>query len=399
MTDHDARTASLRQALADELERLGDLYSPQWRRAVERVPRHLFVPEFFRGPDPSNGVALWTPVSGDHDPDQWLSPAYENVTLVTQLDQHVTPHDVSEPVSGNPTSSSTLPGLVVLMLEYLDVADDTTVLEIGTGTGYSTALMCERLGDDRVTSIEVDPGVAAKAAEALRRVGHAPNLVVGDGLDGVPDHAPYDRVIATCSVRHIPRSWLDQTRPGGRILTTVAGWHDGSGLAMLEKGDDGAAEGRFLPGTISFMMARPHMPSPISDEDQRAALKAVPEATPRQAVVGPDIREDGTGRFIMQLAIPNAQVQRIRIDDGPWITYFIDGANGSAASLAPEAAGGWVVRQAGPVRLWDDVEASVGRWRDAGSPAQEHFRIRTDGRVQTVWLDTGDEPISWDLTI
>lgn len=399
MTDYDARAVSLRHALADELQRSGDLYSPQWRRAVERVPRHLFVPEFFRWTDAPNGVTLWAPVSSDHDPDRWLDLTYRDETWVTQLDRHIAPHDVTEPVSGDPTSSSTLPGLVVRMLEHLAVTDDTTVLEIGTGTGYSTALMCDRLGDHKITSIEVDPGIAANAAAALRRAGHAPNLMVGDGLNGVPENAPYDRVIATCSVRHIPRAWLDQTRPGGRILTTVTGWLHGYGLAVLEMGDSGTAEGRFLPGTISFMIARPQAPSPISDEQRSTAFKALAGATPRPAVVGPDIRKDWTGTFVTQLAIPAAQVKTISIDGGPLITYYFDTATGAAASLTPEPDNGWTVRQAGPVRLWDNVETAVGLWRDAGSPPQERFRIRTDGRVQTVWFDGSDGPASWDLTL
>jgi methyltransferase of ATP-grasp peptide maturase system len=361
------------------------------------VPRHVFVPEFFRWTDGPNGVTLWAPVSGDHGPDRWLELAYRDETWVTQLDRHITPHDVTEPVSGDPTSSSTLPGLVVRMLEALDVADGMTVLEIGTGTGYSAALMCDRLGDDKVTSIEVDPGVAAKAAAALRHAGYAPNLVVGDGLNGVPEHAPYDRVIATCSVRHIPRAWLDQTRPGGRILVTVTGWLRGYGLAALDMGDDGIAEGRFLPGTISFMIARPQAPPTISDDQRSTAFKELADAEPRPAVVGPDIRKDWTGTFVAQLALPTAQEQVIRIDGGPWITYYFDTANGSAASLTPESDGGWTVRQSGRVRLWDGVESAVAAWRRAGSPEIDQFRIRTDGHEQVVWLGTADGPVSWSL--
>lgn len=381
----DGRAAGLRRELADELERAGDLRSPEWRRAVERVPRHLFVPEFFERTDTPDRGTLWAPVRGDDD--RWLDLAYRDETWVTQLDRHLAPRDVVEPVGGDPTSSSTMPGLVVRMLEDLDVADGANVLEIGTGTGYSAALMCERLGDGNVTSVEVDAGVAANAAAALRRAGYAPNLVVGDGLDGAAGHAPYDRVVATCSVRTIPRAWLVQVRPGGRVLVTVTGWLGGYGLALLEVGDDGTAEGRFLPGTVSFMVARPQAAPVVGDERWGAAFEALADAEARRAVVGPGVLRDWTGAFVAQLAVPTVVVQTMRVDGGPWVEYCLDTASGAVASLTPEAGGGWTVRQAGPNRVWDDVEAAVRRWRKAGSPSQERFRIRTDGRVQAVWVD------------
>jgi hypothetical protein len=104
--DNDTQAASLRYALADELEQSGDLHSPQWRRSVERVPRHLFVPEFFQRTDTPDRGTLWAPISSDHDPGRWLDLAYQDETWVTQLDRRITPHDVTEPVSGDPTVST-----------------------------------------------------------------------------------------------------------------------------------------------------------------------------------------------------------------------------------------------------------------------------------------------------
>src|SRR6059036_2986121 len=105
--------------------------------------------------------------------------------------------------------------------------------------------MCHRLGVDQVTTIEVDPDVAARADAALETVGYSTWTVTGDGLLGHPRRAPYDRVIATCAVRRIPYTWIRQTKPGGIVLATVGGaWHYGTGLAKVTVAEDGTAEGR-----------------------------------------------------------------------------------------------------------------------------------------------------------
>ena len=81
--------------------------------------------------------------------------------------------------------------------------------------------MCHRLGEDNVTTVEVDPQVAARADAALETAGYSTWTVTGDGHLGHPRRAPYDRGIGTCAVRRIPYTWIRQTKPGGIILTTV----------------------------------------------------------------------------------------------------------------------------------------------------------------------------------
>lgn len=392
MTDQpdEERATKLRRRLASDLQRAGSLRTPAWRAALENTPRHEFVPTFFCRVDTEHGT-VWAPVTRA-DP-RWLDLVYQDETLVTQLDRATTPGQVHEPVPGDPTSSSTLPSLVVEMLESLDIAVGMNVLEIGTGTGYSTALLCERLGDRHVTSIEYDPGIAANAATALARTCHRPHLITGDGLAGAPGQAPYDRIIATCAVRNIPASWIAQTRPGGRILVTVSGWLHGHGLALLTV-DDGSADGRFLPGTVSFMIARPQaaplVPATVRDD----LAVAVADAPARRTTVGGDVHNDWTGAFVAQLAAPRAQWQGRRSNGGPWIDHYTDLSTRSCAALTPEPDGGWTVRQTGPVRLWDDIEHAVQNWREAGRPHTDQFHIHTDGHSQTISLGR----LTWTLT-
>src|SRR5262249_17220674 len=144
------------------------------------------------------------------------------------------------------TSSSTLPSLVLSMLEALDVVDGSRVLEIGTGSGYNAALLCERLGSERVTSLDIDPELVELAAERLAANGSPPPRAAADGVRGYPGRAPYDRIIATCGVPAIPPAWLAQAAPGAVILADLHGALGGT-LVKLTVGADGVATGRFVP--------------------------------------------------------------------------------------------------------------------------------------------------------
>ncbi|MBC2874734.1 MULTISPECIES: ATP-grasp peptide maturase system methyltransferase [Streptomyces] len=379
---------TLRHRLAAHLADDGWLRSPAWRAAVEAVPRHEFVRCFYRETD-APGLTTWAPVTaGLVGVEEWLRQAYSDETLVTQFDGQESDWDDPKPVSGaHPTSSSTLPALVVHMLEELRVDDGTTVMEIGTGTGYSTALMCHRLGSDRVTSIETDPAVAARARGALGHCGYTPRLVIGDGLAGAPAGAPYDRTIATCGVRHVPYAWVRQTRPGGLILATLRGWMRSLGLVRLTVGRDGRAEGRFIDGDPSFMIAR--------QQDGPTSLGVIPaqdDGVSRGTPYGPDVLTSGDSGFMAQLAMPCARFFSLPADDGTPRTYVLDGADGSFAVLTPQGNGVWNVRQGGPVALWDALEDALDAWHAAGSPAPTECGVTVTAESQWVWLGAPDGP-------
>jgi methyltransferase of ATP-grasp peptide maturase system len=388
-----ADSGGLRRRLAAELAAGGHIRSAAWRAAVAAVPRHEFLPEFFTmldGPGPTR----WEPVTAQGSgQDAWLTLAYTDDSLVTQLDGKLLPHQVDGPVPGNPTSSATMPRLVARMWEDLNVAEGDRVLEIGTGTGYSTALGCQRLGDDQVTSVEVDPVVAARAAAALARAGYAPTLMTGDGLDGHPTGAPYDRVIATCAVRAVPPPWVEQTRPGGIILVTLSGWLHASGLIRLTVTGPDTAEGNYLPGDISFMMARPHAAPPIGViTDQMRTGGTVRTAHFAADLLG----QPGVARLLAQLAAPTAQHIRLALDDDPLTDYIVDTTTRSWAAIT-DTSGGRAVRQGGPTRLWDAIEAAWDIWQRAGRLDLSDFTVQVTPDAQTVRLATPDGPYSWTL--
>ncbi|MFE9098400.1 methyltransferase domain-containing protein [Streptomyces sp. NPDC007264] len=237
--DLEDLAASARADLVREIDACGAWAAdPAWREVFAAVPRHLFVPYYYvvaRG----GYERRWC---GDPDPGrrrEWLRGAYADAPLATRVRD------------GELISSSSQPSLMAQMLSTLRVRDGDAVLEIGAGTGYNAALLAHRLGDGRVTSIDIDPEITESARQHLAASGHHPAVVTGDGARGVPERAPFDRIIATCALSSVPRAWPAQCRPGARILAPLA-----TGLIALEVRDAGHAEGSFLATPAYFVPLR-----------------------------------------------------------------------------------------------------------------------------------------------
>jgi len=112
------------------------------------------------------------------------------------------------------------PFLVAFMTEVLEPAADHVVLEVGTGSGYQTAMLAEIVR--AVYSIEVVPDLAVHAAQRLSDLGyHNVSVRSSDGYAGWPEHAPYDRIIVTAAAPYVPRALLDQLEAGGRMVIPV----------------------------------------------------------------------------------------------------------------------------------------------------------------------------------
>ncbi|WP_329526388.1 methyltransferase domain-containing protein [Streptomyces sp. NBC_01462] len=237
--DLDDLATSARAALVRVIEASGAWDAdPVWREAFQEIPRHLFVPYYYVGA--SDGFErVWCE---DPDPGQrerWLRGAYADTALATRVRD------------AELLSSSSQPSLMAMMLTALEIRDGDAVLEIGAGTGYNAALLAHRLGDGLVTTVDLDPEITESARQHLDTVGRHPTVVTGDGTRGVPERAPFDRIMATCTLTSIPRPWLAQCRPGAVILTPLA-----TGLIALRVRDAGYAEGRFLHTPAYFVPLR-----------------------------------------------------------------------------------------------------------------------------------------------
>jgi len=171
--------SSDRQRMVDTQLRGRGISDARILDAMLRVPRHEFVPEALR------------------------AEAYEDHPL---------------PIGDGQTISQ--PYVVAVMLESLQLTSTSTVLEIGTGSGYVTALLGELAC--RVFSIERHADLASQARVVLAALGYANvNIVTGDGTLGLPAQSPYDAIMVSAAAFEIPSALLSQLREGGRMIIPV----------------------------------------------------------------------------------------------------------------------------------------------------------------------------------
>jgi len=157
--------------------------------------------------------------------------------------------DQAMPIACGQTISQ--PYVVAYMTEQLSVTREHRVLEVGTGSGYQAAILSQLAG--QVFTVERYRTLADTARKALAEQGYDNVAVIaGDGLRGVPEHAPYDRIIVTAAAETIPQALVDELAVGG-IMILPLGAHDGAQrLVKLTRNDDGIAQEeliwvRFVP--------------------------------------------------------------------------------------------------------------------------------------------------------
>ena len=210
--DDDA-TSAARHALIETIEHEvrwggigadGDRLDPRVLDALLRVPREHFVP-----PD-------------------LVARAYDNRPL---------------PIGHGQTISQPL--VVAVMTHLLHLEPLSRVLEVGTGSGYQTALLAELAGE--VVTIEVVEPLAREARAALEALGYR-NIVfeIGDGAAGSPAHAPFDAILVTAAAPTIPPALVEQLKPGGRMVVPLGRDPLGQELVLIEKDTDGVAQQRRL---------------------------------------------------------------------------------------------------------------------------------------------------------
>jgi protein-L-isoaspartate(D-aspartate) O-methyltransferase len=208
--DDDASFERLRDAMVENQIAARNITQPEVLSAMRTVPRHLFVPEDVR------------------------SSAYADQPLQIGLGQ-----TISQPY------------VVALMTALLDLDGSEKVLEIGTGSGYHSAVL-SRIAKT-VYSVEILGSLARRARQTLAALGYDNvEIRVGDGYNGWPEEAPFDAIVLTAAPKEIPKPLLDQLRVGGRMVAPVGGFFQD--LRLILKTEDGIEEHsieavRFVPMT------------------------------------------------------------------------------------------------------------------------------------------------------
>ncbi|MDG9703291.1 methyltransferase domain-containing protein [Streptomyces sp. DH37] len=358
-----------------------DEESPWIRPAVlETCPRHRFAPD---------RVWIWDGdayqvVERDAEPERWAAAVYPGPDAAT----------VTQVTDGLPSSSLSCVAVVTGMLDCLWLENGHRVLELGCGTGWNAALLAARTGPGRVTSVEVDASLAADAEARLAAAGARVEVRVGDGTAGWAQGGPYDRVIATYAVDEVPWAWVEQTRPGGRIVTP---WGRLGHVALTVAADGRSASG-WMQGLGMFMPARgTGQGAPFHRIRDQHPLKAEgPFPRSLDALAGP---EGGHLLFALRVLLPEVHITT-EIGDGGGVTAWLhDGRSSWATVVSPPGPGpAAVAYQGGPRHLADEVLGAWTVWERRGAPGLYDFGLTRTPEEQWIWSGDPSGPRWQPLT-
>ena len=186
-----------RNAMVDDLVARRVIQTPAIERAFRTVPRHAFVPQPFVLPmDP-----LLSELVETDDPTR----VYVDNLIVLKREKSI---------------NCGTPSIVATQIELLAPTEGMRVLHVGTGSGYYTAILAELAGErGTVVGIEYEPDLAAMSAAFLARAGYT-NVTIreGDGALGVPEAAPFDRILVSAGAGDIAPAWVSQLEDDGRVV-------------------------------------------------------------------------------------------------------------------------------------------------------------------------------------
>ncbi|MHA6631097.1 rRNA adenine N-6-methyltransferase family protein [Pseudonocardia sichuanensis] len=375
--------------LAGQLVRHGVLTDGAWRDAVLDVPRHHYTPSYYTATPPGPGSTGWhhhhRPDAGPDAPagHAWLRHVYAQVPLVVAL-SGINIWGRQYPVAVSPHPATTM-----RLLHTLDIRATDRVLELGTGSAHTTALLARRVGAEQLTSVEIDHEVHHLAARQLDQLGHHPHLILADDmvLDTTPLHPTevasrgFDRVLVGHTVDHLPAAWLHHTHPGSLVLTTLTGGLGIGHPALLHHTPGGRLTGPFLPWPTDDLPARRHHARLTAV--RRPATPAATRPRHRSTPVDPTTLHANTPLALLhQLHLPGGTTAAVRTDAHGRAATYLHAPDSSWAEIAhqPDRRGHHDARVAGPTNLLDALTEARDTHHDLHRPGWTDLGLTTATR-------------------
>lgn len=363
-----------------ELEKRHGLRPGPLRDALLALPREVLMPQAYvrrseAGEEPPRWDLLdW---SAPQDRPELLGLLYGGDSVLVQ-------HD-GEPLLGRAggtrsgasiTSMSTVIGLTAEMLDALELAPGQRVLDVGTGTGVTVAVACQICGDTGVVTLDRDPHLTEAAAVRLEHLGHRPAAVCGDGEHGWPERGPYDRILVSYAVPHVPVALVEQLAPGGRLLAHVTtrspSW---PGLAVMARTPAGQIEGELR--AVEFAHRAGHgMERIFLDRAFRDRISPEEGEWTQRSMLAPPA-DDDRGLWLAADHLLGGGL--VRDFSAEHLTIGAP-ACGSWLRVRPDGYRRWAVTTSGPRDIWHEIQTLAAQWRAAGSPDRYRLTITTNGQ-------------------
>ena len=200
------------------------------------------------------------------------------------------------PIESGQTISQ--PYIVALTIDAAEIMPGDKVLEVGAGSGYAAAVIGQIAG--KVIAVERHHELVELAQQRMKRLGYSNvQIVEGDGTLGWPQEAPFDAIVAAASGSHVPKSWIAQLKPGGRIVMPIGDPHESQSLIKVTKRDNGSLEREDLGG-VRFvpLIGR----EGFRDSGSETLVRSLPQMIAEAAEPLPDIEDSAFGALFDRYA-------------------------------------------------------------------------------------------------
>ena len=369
------------EKLANDLEAMGCFKAGWQREAFFDTPRHLFIDRYYQLRDCDYVlVADLEPLT-----DARLKAIYSDDGLPIRQPPH--------------HSASSQPSLIFQMLDDLELEPGNRVLEIGTGTGWNTALLARGSGDGRlIYSIDINPELIDAARRHLAAANvEGISLRAGDGGYGWPEAAPFDRIIVTVGSPDIPRHWTEQLADGGVLVVPLETGKIGNPVLRLRK-ENGQLRGGFTQYSGFYPMRGDFsLPKPEGSDERNALTQRLLASGERTELALPEpvpLNWQVRVQFPFFLYLVGAPFQTMNVCNSELVAHGMTVVFLDAESESALAAGGpepvvWVY---GDPASGERFVSRMEEWIALGKPGFSDYRVELvapDARVrkQGQWID------------